>query len=98
MDNMKTNDKREIKSFLSEKKIAELKALLLTSETERVADTIILCDQKHTGQYSIKIPKKLAEAAQIDAKKDTFEFVLHISKDPLKKPTLKGELKRQGNE
>ncbi|MFH1590903.1 MAG: hypothetical protein ABIC95_03160 [archaeon] len=50
----------------------------------------IIGDEK---QYTIRIPKKYAEAARINPRKDTFTFTLVPKKDSA--PTLKAELNKQ---
>ena len=43
-------------------------------------------------QYSVRIPKKFADAIKLDPKKDEIKFYLEISPDRRKRPRLTAEV------
>ena len=74
--------------------IEEVKDFLQINKTRKELEMVsIIFDGK---QYSIRIPKRFADAMEIDTKKDIFEFELTLPPPDSKvEPSLKGELMRK---
>lgn len=69
--------------------------IILATPREEVKEVKISLDRSQ-DQYTIRIPKGMAKALNIDPNKDAFEFILTEDKD--EKLILKGEIKRDGKQ
>jgi len=95
----KSKPSEKNKKLISEKKIKELKKILLQRDRRIEKSHIkILFDEEHSRQYSLKIPKKIAEYAQIDPENDLIECEVQIPQDYQQKPTLRMKLIRNGGQ
>lgn len=79
---------------MNEEILKEVRELLEKPKTEFTAEAKILYDEK-TKQYSVKIPKKIAERADINHKKHKMEFIVEIRNEDSGKITrhLSAEVK-----
>ena len=93
---MKTKTKKK-KSVISTTDILhELQEVVSNKSNEpRQVDVGILFDEKYTKQYSLKIPKKMAQLAQIDVTSDKFRFIVTLPDNTTDKPNFRGELIRK---
>lgn len=92
---MKDIDSKSNESVLNLNTTSNLRDIVPPDDKQTKARARILFDSKYTRQYSVKIPKGIAETAQLDPEKDLFEFQLEIPSDPAQKPLLKITLVRE---
>jgi hypothetical protein len=93
MNKKKTNT---IQSIINQKDLQELGEFLPLNEKQPKKEVVpIIYDEKYTRQYSLKIPKKIAEAAQINVVDDRIEFELSIPDKPNDVPQLRATLIRK---
>ena len=81
--NIKTNElKKELRGVLS-----------LESQDKKEVFKPIIFDGR---QFSVRIPKKFADAVQLNPKKDVIKFTLEVQLDRLSSPKLMAEVIKDG--
>lgn len=93
---MRTNNMKEIDKSKMREELKEFLPIEEPKEHSMSADVPIIFDGR---QYSIRIPKKMAEALDLNLKNDRFHLEALIPQKYTKDnvPKLKGELKRYDN-